>query len=568
MSFQHAHITQDPPVASSATARLQEKPGVVYTKPWVVSTILDLTGYTSEQNLVDMFAVEPSSGDGAFALQMVQRLFTSCKRQGRPFSDCTNSLSLYELESESVETLKHQLVEVATAFGLDQDEATELVNGWVRNKDFLFDFSSLPAADFIVGNPPYIRLEELSPETSDLYRKKFATMVGRADVYIAFYEAALKQLKSGGVCAFICADRWMLNQYGAELRKLITSGYNVETIVEMHRAGAFESDVSAYPAITVIRRDKQRSVVVAKAETEIENTSSREIVEALNSVRMSQGRLSFSTIGLSATRVDSWFEGKEPWPCTSPERLHILKRLEAEFYPLESRGTGTKVSIGVATGADDIFITTEADVAEPSQMLPLAMADDTISGSLQWSGHYLVNPWNRQGLVNLDKYPLLKTYLESHKQQLLKRHIGQKNPTAWYRTIDRVHTELKPKPKLYIPDIKNYLNPILDTGTTYPHHNLYVVYSEGWDLEVLGGLLLSDVAQFFVECYGVRMRGGYLRFQAQYLRRIRVPRPQDIEPNQAVALTKAFQDQDRREATRIALTLYNLDSLPTEEAHD
>jgi hypothetical protein len=60
-------------------------------------------------------------------------------------------------------------------------------------------------------------------------------MVGRADLYIAFFEAALRQLKAGGVCAFVCADRWMLNHYGAERRRFITASCAVETVVEMHK---------------------------------------------------------------------------------------------------------------------------------------------------------------------------------------------------------------------------------------------------------------------------------------------------------------------------------------------
>ena len=88
-------------------------------------------------------------------------------------------------------------------------------------------------------------------------------MRGRADLYIAFFEAALHQLKHGGVCAFICADRWMRNQYGAELRKLITTGFAVEVVVEMNDADAFHEQVDAYPAVTVIRRQRQSSAVVA-----------------------------------------------------------------------------------------------------------------------------------------------------------------------------------------------------------------------------------------------------------------------------------------------------------------
>ena len=68
----------------------------------------------------------------------------------------------------------------------------------------------------------------------------------------------------------------------------------------------------------------------------------------------------------------------------------------------------------------------------------------------------------------------------------------------------------------------------MDRGEGESHHNLYFIQSGEWDLEVLGGLLMSKVGQFFIESYGVRMRGGYLRFQAQYLRRIRVPAPKDL----------------------------------------
>ena len=78
---------------------------------------------------------------------------------------------------------------------------------------------------------------------------------------------------------------------------------------------------------------------------------------------------------------------------------------------------------------------------------------------------------------------------------------------------------------------------------------------------VLGGLLLSSVAQFFVECYGVRMRGGYLRFQAQYLRRIRVPHPETISEEQAQELREAFRLHDVARATRVALDLYQIDTL-------
>lgn len=119
---------------------------------------------------------------------------------------------------------------------------------------------------------------------------------------------------------------------------------------------------------------------------------------------------------------------------------------------------------------------------------------------------------------------------------------------------------------MYIADIKEVLNPVLDTGKTYPHHNLYFIHSDAWDLEVLGGILLSAMGQFFVESYGVRMRGGYWRFQAQYLRRIRVPEPQGLSAAQEEALRDAFRKRDRECATEIALEIYGIERREMEAA--
>ena len=70
---------------------------------------------------------------------------------------------------------------------------------------------------------------------------------------------------------------------------------------------------------------------------------------------------------------------------------------------------------------------------------------------------------------------------------------------------------------------------------------------------------MSAVGQFFIESYGVRMRGGYLRFQAQYLRRIRVPDPRTLSAMQSHSLRDAFRHRDRQRATQVALGLYGID---------
>lgn len=543
--------------------------GAVYTRSWVAEFILDISGYTPAQNLVDAIVVEPSCGNGEFLEPMIRRLSDSCRRQGRPLTDCVNSIRAFELDPEAVLVSRKRAESALLDDGWGKAEVEDTIRGWVQQTDFLLDteidlIGNLGGGiDFVIGNPPYIRLEAIDPNVADHYRRLFKTMTGRADIYVGFYEKALRLLKPGGVCGFICADRWMLNQYGSNLRRLITRGFSVEAVIEMHEADAFHDEVLAYPAITVVRRKKQGRVLVARIDGSRGAPAAEEIVEKTRQIHknhQTEGRLLRTQ---DITVVDEWFEGSAPWPCVSPKRLELLKHLETNFSPLEDASTGTRVSIGVATGADRVFITNDPGLVEEDRLLPMALARDTVSGSLEWSGRFLVNPWAPDGnLVDLEDYPRLRRYFEENRAILESRNVARRNPDRWFRTIDKVNHALTNMPKLLIPDIKNSAHPVFDGGTVYPHHNLYYVISQTWDLKVLGGILLSKVGQFFIECYAVRMQGGFLRFQAQYLRRIRVPSTESIGVEVVRALSEAFDDRDVEKATEAALTAYGLDRIP------
>ncbi|MGB8645981.1 MAG: TaqI-like C-terminal specificity domain-containing protein, partial [Anaerolineae bacterium] len=262
-------------------------------------------------------------------------------------------------------------------------------------------------------------------------------------------------------------------------------------------------------------------------------------------------------------RTPPWFSADEPWLNISVERRLLLRRLEQDYPPLQDPITKTRVGIGLATGADSVFITRDQDIVERERLLPLALTNDIRTGDLRWSKHYLINPWQNEQLVDLAQYPRLKAYLDEHKLKLQKRNVAQRSPEVWFRTIDQVEEGLSARPKLYIPDIKSTIFPVLDMGGTYPHHNLYFITSGIWNLEILGAILMSDVGKFFVECYGVRMRGGYLRMQAQYLRRIHVPAPGTISEQLGEGLIRAFRERDVRAATALALRLYEIDYIPS-----
>ena len=202
-------------------------------------------------------------------------------RHGHPIQSCGEALLLYEVDAEAAERLRTAVIARLRGAEICVEDARRLAASWVRCGDYLLDAPQLPGADLVVGNPPYIRLEDVSMERMAWY----PTMRGRADLYIAFYEAALRQLNPGGLCTFICADRWMLNQYGADLRQLITSSYGVETVIEMHDAAPFADDVAAYPAVMVIRRSSQGGAVVAHLDAAAEHAGATTLSASLLQLR-------------------------------------------------------------------------------------------------------------------------------------------------------------------------------------------------------------------------------------------------------------------------------------------
>lgn len=539
----------------------EQEYGAVFTRRWVAELVLDLAGFTCDRDLLKLRVIEPACGDGAFLGPIVDRLIEAQRRHGGDLCNATEVVRAYDLQPAHVAKARALIARRLSVAGLDASDARRLAESWVRHDDFLLRAPEHGTADFVLGNPPYLRLEAVSDLLSSAYRRACPTMVGRSDVFVGFFEAGVKALAPGGSLGFICADRWMRNQYGQRLRALIAAHFSVVATIEMHDVDAFEADVSAYPSITVIRRAPQSAALMATTTRTFGEESAPRIR------RWASGRTcgAIRDRDFNAAVVSGWFTTGASWPSGSPERLALLADLERRFPALEDDATSTRVGIGVATGADRVFVVKNASMVEADRALPLAMARDTPAGSVEWSGHYLIDPWDDDSgsLVRLDDYPRLRDYFKAHEGHLRSRHVASRRPEQWYRTIDRVDHALTCRAKLLFPDMKATIHPVLDDGQYYPHHNLYWVTSGQWDPATLGGLLLSRIAQLFIECYAVKMRGGTLRFQAQYLRRIRVPRLDALPSRLAAELVEAFYDRDVEKATAAALRAYGIAEVPT-----
>ncbi len=530
-----------------------EERGAIFTRREVVDFILDLTGYTVDADLARTRILEPSFGEGDFLVAIVERLLGSYKLAGGQIEDVYENLAQcvrgVELHPESYKHTSSKIKDVLAENGVPPETSKKLAASWLLQGDYLL--SNLKD-DFthVVGNPPYVRQEMIPDILMAEYRKRYETIYDRADLYVPFIEKSLGHLAKGGKLGFICADRWMKNRYGKRLRNLVASQYRLNIYVDLVGAPAFLADVTTYPAIFIIGNEEQGPTRIA-LRPEINRRILGSLAEALTSSRKPSKR--------SGVHVMNYIgSDNDPWLLDRPEELKVIRRLERDYPRIED--AGCKVGIGVATGADKAYIGPYDDLdVEDDRKLPLVMTRDINSGEVQSRGLGVVNPFaDEGGVVSLDDYPRLEQYFEARREQIDKRNVAKRNPNSWFRTIDRIYPDIARKPKLLIPDIKGDAHIVYEDGKYYPHHNLYYILSEEWNLRALQAVLKSGVARLFISVYSTQMRGGFLRFQAQYLRRIRIPAWRDVPEATQARLIEAGKSDDEIVRNEAVCELYNL----------
>ncbi len=529
-----------------------ESRGAIFTRVEVVDFILDLVGYTEDKPLYENRLLEPSFGGGDFLLPIVGRLLTAwraAKSTRSALEDMGDALRAVELHRETFHSTHSAVVALLEREGLASSTATALADRWLSQGDFLLAPMD-GQFDFVVGNPPYVRQELIATPLLAEYRRRYQTMYDRADIYIPFIERSLSVLAKGGSLGFICADRWMKNRYGGPLRSFVAGQFHLKIYVDMVDTPAFHSDVIAYPAITIISREISGATRIAHRPA-IDRATLAALADALRVASLPK------EAGL-VRELAQVTNGSEPWLLESSDQMALIRRLEHQFPSLEE--VDCRVGIGVATGADKAYIGDfKALDVEPDRKLPLVTPRDIMSGEVQWRGQGVINPFAEGGgLVDLRDYPRLRRYLKARQEIIAARHCAQKTPANWYRTIDRITPALAKRPKLLIPDIKGEAHIVFEGGELYPHHNLYYVTSEAWDLRALQAVLLSAVTRLFVATYSTKMHGGFLRFQAQYLRRIRIPRWADVPKALRAELAEAAIERDLQACNRAAFKLYGL----------
>ena len=161
-----------------------EERGAVHTRPEVSEFVLDAVGWVEAAPLESFRLLEPSVGEGDFLLPAVERLLSRVAPNDQRIQDCIRAV---EVNRAALQICRDRVESLLISKGWSRSVSSAVVAKWLHHDDFLF----LPLEQrfsHIVGNPPYIRLENLPKDLLKAYRTRWRSLFDRADLYVAFIE--------------------------------------------------------------------------------------------------------------------------------------------------------------------------------------------------------------------------------------------------------------------------------------------------------------------------------------------------------------------------------------------
>ncbi|MEG4533410.1 Eco57I restriction-modification methylase domain-containing protein [Microcoleus sp. D2_18a_D3] len=399
--------------------------------------------------------IDPACGSGAFLIAAFDYLMQQYERVDRELnalgckpkdgnslefdrSILSNNLYGVDLLPESAEITKLSLWLKTAQAGKTLtylDDNIKAGNSIVADSnvadtafDWQAEFSQIFADggfDVVIGNPPYVRQELLSPIKPYL-QANYESYNGVADLYTYFYELGLNILKPKGVLSYIVTNKWLRSGYGEPLRKFFASQGLLEQIIDFGHAPIFE-DADTFPCIVAVRKPNA-SLCISETESEIEQGKSepnspvivcpvpREELANINLTQyVQQHGYQISRDRFTATA----------WSLEPPAVDELMQKIQRVGVPLKVFA-GVKPLYGIKTGFNEAFLIDEATKnslvkADPKSaeiIKPLLRGQDIKRWYPQWDEIWIIFAHRD---IEIENYPIIKSHLEKYRTKLEAR---------------------------------------------------------------------------------------------------------------------------------------------------
>lgn len=418
--------------------------------------------------------------------------------------------------------------------------------------------------DFVVGNPPYVKTQELTQDDKDAY-KDYKTASNSYDIYVLFFELGIRLLKSDGILGFICSNRFTNVNYGKNLRKLILKKSIIEEYVDFKDTGVFK-DATNYPSITILKKDVQPNFLVRTSNFYYKDDKLSE-VELVNSVHEELHNLNdkhdysknkyFETFFTSSKSLSE--DGFYFNPTFKEEIIQKLSKSASFLKDLTvTKRDGNALFEGSSTGNKDIFVldvieednlyftvrTIDGDEVKIERGIVRYYVEDAGEWLPEKSKNIAIFPYkeNEDGFELIseeeleENYPFCYQYLIRYKNNLLDRKI--KDKTIWYRYSAPRSLKNYKKEKVMIQGMTDYAEVSLDVDNGFLFGpDIYGLRIKDEYLKLryyLLALLNSDITNFFIRLRSVIHKGGYYKYEDRFLKNLPVKIPKTNKDNELI----------------------------------
>ena len=414
--------------------------------------------------------------------------------------------------------------------------------------------------DIVIGNPPYIQLQNNGGELAQLYAPcNYKTYARTGDIYCLFYERGYQLLKPNGHLCYITSNKWMRAGYGEKTREFFANNTNPMLLIDFAGVKIFESATVDTNILLFAKAANEHKTLCA-----VTNKQNKDSVKNLSVFVQQSGSV-------------CEFSNSDSWVILSPIEQSIKRKIEAVGTPLKD--WDINIYRGVLTGYNEAFIIstekrdeilancqTEDERTRTAELIrPILRGRDIKRYGYNWANLWLINTHNgirgKLERVHIEDYPAIKAHLDQYWDKISKR--ADKGDTP-YNLRNCAYLEDFSKPKIMYPNMTKYIPFYFDEKNFLQNDKSFMI--TGKHIAYLTAFLNSSIFKFCFLDKFPELQGGTRELRKIFFDKIPVLKVSDKENEIFKSLITDIQDDYKKEkAILIDERLFELYGLSKEE---
>ena len=401
--------------------------------------------------------------------------------------------------------------------------------------------------DFVVGNPPYVRVQMLNEKQKIQYREVYECATGLFDIYVLFIERGIRWLVKDGRIGFITSNKFVQADYGKNLRNLILKEIRIDQMIDFGDTGVFQ-DATNYPLVFLFTKNanKENKFLFVKV------IRPRESILSYIKIHFQEG---YHDDHIIVFEVNQQQLDPDLWSLVPTCERELIKKIE--------KNSSIKVKNFARphrclyTGLNEAYLVDRNQIQslnlENGLIRPVIGGGNIRKWKITWEEGFIIYPYETTSdkviKVDLNNYPNIKEHLNQFKSKLMKRWYIKKLPKdqreeRWFEYADPRNPRQFENNKIITPDISTNNNFVLDYDKYFSLNTSYVIDLDRFngDPVYLLGILNSKTIEFYYKHISPFISGGYYRYISQFLEQLPICLPKTkSKQNLADEITKKVE---------------------------